>query len=34
MALGFTQPITEMSTIDLPGGNERTGRKADNLTAF
>jgi hypothetical protein len=33
MALGSTQPVTEMSTRNLPGGKERTGHKADNLTA-
>jgi hypothetical protein len=31
MALGSTQPLTEMSTRNLPGGN---GRPADNLTAI
>jgi hypothetical protein len=34
MALGSTQPLTEMSTRNLPGGKDRTGRKADNLTAM
>jgi hypothetical protein len=34
MALGFTQPLTEMSTRNLPGGKERPARKADNLTAI
>jgi hypothetical protein len=29
MALGSTQPLTEMSTRDLPGGKERPARKAD-----
>jgi hypothetical protein len=29
MALGLTQPLTEMSTRNLPGGE-----KADNLTAI
>jgi hypothetical protein len=32
-ALGSTQPLTEMSTRDLPGGKGRPARKADNLTA-
>jgi hypothetical protein len=31
MALASTQPLTEMSTRNLPGGNGRSGRKADNL---
>jgi hypothetical protein len=34
MALGSTQPLTEMSTRNLPGGKERQARKADNLTAI
>jgi hypothetical protein len=35
MALGSTQPLTEMSTRNLPGGgDERPARKADNLTAI
>jgi hypothetical protein len=34
MALGSTQPVTEMSTINLPGGKGRPGLKADNLTAI
>jgi hypothetical protein len=33
MALGSTQPLTEMSTRNLPGGKRRPVRKADNLTA-
>jgi hypothetical protein len=34
VALGSTQPLTEMSTRNLPGGGkERLARKADNLTA-
>jgi hypothetical protein len=32
MALGSTQPLTEMSTRNLPGGKGRPARKADNLT--
>jgi hypothetical protein len=34
MALGFTQPITEISTRDLPGGKRRPTGKADNVTAI
>jgi hypothetical protein len=34
MALGSTQPVTEMSTSYIPGGKGRPARKADNLTAF
>jgi hypothetical protein len=34
MALGSTQPLTEMITRNLPGGKERPVRKADNLTAI
>jgi hypothetical protein len=34
MALGFTQLLTEMSTRNLPGDEERQARKADNLTAI
>jgi hypothetical protein len=34
MALGFTQPLTEMSTRNLPGGKGQPTRKADNLTAI
>jgi hypothetical protein len=34
MALGSIQPLTEMSTRNLPGGKERPARKADNLTAI
>jgi hypothetical protein len=33
MALGSTQPLTEMSTRNLPGGKKRQARKADNLAA-
>jgi hypothetical protein len=33
VALGSTQPLTEMSTRDLPGGKGRPALKADNLTA-
>jgi hypothetical protein len=34
MALGSTQPLTEMSTRNLPAGKGRLARKADNLTAM
>jgi hypothetical protein len=34
MALGSTQPLTEMSTRNHPGGKERPAREADNLTAI
>jgi hypothetical protein len=34
MALGSTQPLTEMSTGNLPGGEGLPARKADNLTAI
>jgi hypothetical protein len=33
MALGSTQPLTQMSTRNLPGGKRWPARKADNLTA-
>jgi hypothetical protein len=35
MALGSAQPLTEMSTRNLPRGKGgRLARKADNLTAI
>jgi hypothetical protein len=34
MALGSTQPLTEMSTRNLPGGKGRPAREADNLIAI
>jgi hypothetical protein len=34
MALCSTQPLTEMTTKNLPGGKGRPARKADNLTAI
>jgi hypothetical protein len=34
MALGSTQPLTEMSTRNLPGVKGRPARKADKLTAI
>jgi hypothetical protein len=33
MALGSTQPLTEMSTRNLPGGKGRPARRAYYLTA-
>jgi hypothetical protein len=34
MALGSTQPLTKMSTRNLPGGKRRPARRADNLAAI
>jgi hypothetical protein len=34
MALGSTQPLTEMSNRNFPGGKGWPVRKADNLTAI
>jgi hypothetical protein len=34
MALGSTQPLTEMSTRNILGGEGRPARKADNFTAI
>jgi hypothetical protein len=34
MSLGSTQPLTEMSTRNLPGDEEQPVRKADNFTAI
>jgi hypothetical protein len=34
MALGSTQPLTEMSTRNHTGGKGRSVRKADNLTVI
>jgi hypothetical protein len=34
MALKSTQPLTEMSTGNLPGGKGQLVRKAENLTAI
>jgi hypothetical protein len=34
MALGSTQPLTEMSTRNLTGGKGRPARKADSFTAI
>jgi hypothetical protein len=33
MTLGLTQPLTEMSTRNFPGGKVRPARKADNFIA-
>jgi hypothetical protein len=34
MALGSTQPLTEMSTRNLYGVKEQPAREADNLNAI
>jgi hypothetical protein len=34
MARGSTQPLTKMSTRNLPGGKKRPARRADNLAAI
>jgi hypothetical protein len=34
MALGLTQPLTEMSTRSLPGSKGQATHEADNLTAI
>jgi hypothetical protein len=34
MILGSIQPVTEMSTRNLPGSKGRSAHKADNLTAI
>jgi hypothetical protein len=34
LALASTQPLTEMSTRNLPGGKGRPVSKADNLTTI
>jgi hypothetical protein len=34
IALGSTQPLTEMSIRNLPGVKGRPARKADNFTAI
>jgi hypothetical protein len=34
MTLGLTQPLTEMSTRNFPGGEKRPARRADNLAAI
>jgi hypothetical protein len=34
MAVGTTQPLIEMSTRNIPGGEVRPARKAGNLNAI
>jgi hypothetical protein len=34
LALGSTQPLTEMSTRNLPGGKGQLAHKTENLTAI
>jgi hypothetical protein len=34
MALGSTEPLTKMSTRNLPGGKKRPARRADNPAAI
>jgi hypothetical protein len=34
MALGSTQPLTEMNTRNLPGGKKRLAHRADNLATI
>jgi hypothetical protein len=34
MALGLSQPLTEISTRNLPGGKKRPARRADKLVAI
>jgi hypothetical protein len=34
VALGSTQPVTEMSSRNLPGGKGRPAHKVENLTAI
>jgi hypothetical protein len=34
MALGSTQPLTEMRARNLPGGKKRPARRVDNLAAI
>jgi hypothetical protein len=34
VSLGLTQPLTEMSIRNLPGGKGRSARKPDNFTAI
>jgi hypothetical protein len=34
VALRSTPPLTEMGTMNLPGGKGRSARKADNLLAI
>jgi hypothetical protein len=34
MALGLTQPLTEMRTRNIPRGKKRPARRADNLAGI
>jgi hypothetical protein len=34
MALGSTQPLTKMSTRNIPGGKKRPTHRSDNLAAI
>jgi hypothetical protein len=34
MSLESIQPLTQMSTMNIPGGTGRRARKSDNLTAI
>jgi hypothetical protein len=34
MALGLTQPLTEMSTRNVPGGKKLPARRADSLATI
>jgi hypothetical protein len=34
MAVGSTQPLTEMSTVNLPGGKGRPTHRVYNVTAI
>jgi hypothetical protein len=34
MGLGSTQPLTEISTRNFPGGKKRPARRAENLAAI
>jgi hypothetical protein len=34
MALGSTQPLTEISTRNIPGSKRQPARKADNLASI
>jgi hypothetical protein len=34
IAMGSTQPLTEISTMNILGGKERPARRADNLAAI
>jgi hypothetical protein len=34
IVLGLTQPLTELSTRNLPSGKKRPARRADNLAAI